>query len=354
MSSSCLLFIFNFSDLFDGGVWTNVTRTAEEHGLTPLVSELKLTMLNARETSTVTSYSFYWEKWSAWCHNLDLNPLMVNQEHIALYLLTLYQEAKSAATIKQTFYAIQWGHKLHGSEINPCDSDWLRLCLDALERKCQKITNRKEPLTTEMIDKLLDKHASQSASVADLRLVTMCVLGFAGFFRFSELVNIRRSDIKFFDMYINIFVTRSKTDVYRDGAWVLIARTNSSRCPYNLLKRYLEVAKIQDNNSDEFIFRSVFWSKKQNCYCLRSNKSVHISYTRIREVFLRSLDDIGYDSKKFGLHSMRSGGASAAANNGINDRLFKAHGRWKSENAKDMYVKDSIDRKLSVSLGLGL
>ena len=47
-------------------------------------------------------------------------------------------------------------------------------------------------------------------------------------------------------------------------------------------------------------------------------------------------------------------GATAAANAGVPDRLFKSHGRWVSETAKDMYVKDCINSKLSVSSSLGL
>ena len=53
-------------------------------------------------------------------------------------------------------------------------------------------------------------------------------------------------------------------------------------------------------------------------------------------------------------YSLRSGGVSAAANNGVRDPLFKRHGRWKSENIKDGYVKDNIHSLLSVSLNLGL
>ena len=48
------------------------------------------------------------------------------------------------------------------------------------------------------------------------------------------------------------------------------------------------------------------------------------------------------------------GGASATANIGVPDRLFKKHGRWRSETAKDGYVKDSMKDRLSVSLNLGL
>jgi hypothetical protein len=52
----------------------------------------------------------------------------------------------------------------------------------------------------------------------------------------------------------------------------------------------------------------------------------------------------------FWLHSCRS----AACKFGITDRLFKIHGRWKSENAKDGYVCEDLQRKLSVSKNLGL
>ena len=66
------------------------------------------------------------------------------------------------------------------------------------------------------------------------------------------------------------------------------------------------------------------------------------------------VEKIGFDQKLFGLHSFRSGGATAAANNGVKDRLFKGHGRWKSEKTKDGYVKDSVSELLSVTLNIGL
>ena len=74
----------------------------------------------------------------------------------------------------------------------------------------------------------------------------------------------------------------------------------------------------------------------------------------MRELILQNLAALGLDPKQFGLHSLRSGGASAAANAGVPDRLFKRHGRWRSENAKDGYVKDSMESRLSVSRDIGL
>ena len=63
---------------------------------------------------------------------------------------------------------------------------------------------------------------------------------------------------------------------------------------------------------------------------------------------------MGYDKTRFGLHSLRAGVASAATNLGIKDKLFKKHGRWRSDRAKDGYIKDNILQRMSVSLNLGI
>ena len=49
-----------------------------------------------------------------------------------------------------------------------------------------------------------------------------------------------------------------------------------------------------------------------------------------------------------------AGGASSAAAAGISDRLFKKHGRWRSEKAKDGYVRETIQEKLHVTKNLGI
>ena len=58
--------------------------------------------------------------------------------------------------------------------------------------------------------------------------------------------------------------------------------------------------------------------------------------------------------ENFGLHSLRSGGASAAANNSISDRLISKQGRWSSEKARNGYIKDSVVKRLTVSNTLEL
>ena len=42
-----------------------------------------------------------------------------------------------------------------------------------------------------------------------------------------------------------------------------------------------------------------------------------------------------------------------AANNGVNDRIFHRHGRWKSEQAEDTYVEDNLEQRLEVLVLFG-
>ena len=54
------------------------------------------------------------------------------------------------------------------------------------------------------------------------------------------------------------------------------------------------------------------------------------------------------------IFSLRSGGATAAAQAGIPDRLFKRHGHWSSDSAKDGYGKDLVASLLEVTQRLGI
>ena len=83
-------------------------------------------------------------------------------------------------------------------------------------------------------------------------------------------------------------------------------------------------------------------------------ESGQISYSCLRDLFHKKLDHLGFSAGDFGLHSLWAGGATVATNAGVPDRLFKRHGRWKSENAKDGYVKDHVNSRLEVSRSLGL
>ena len=112
----------------------------------------------------------------------------------------------------------------------------------------------------------------------------------------------------------------------------------------------MKKGNIRDN-CQKYIFWGIITTKSHSK--LRSCDK-HISYTCIRENVIEGLKNIGAETKLFGLHSLRAGGTTAAANLGVNDRLFKKHGRWKPQKVKDGYIHESIEEKLIVTKNLGL
>ena len=128
-----------------------------------------------------------------------------------------------------------------------------------------------------------------------------------------------------------IKVLKSKNEQLRRRDEVVISALSSCACPAKLLKRYL--SKFQTPpDSRCLIFRPISrW--KGSCKLNSPDKS--ISYSTIRETFRRELKSIGADPSKFGLHSLCSGGATMAANDGVSDRVFHRHGRWRSVQARN-------------------
>ena len=147
-----------------------------------------------------------------------------------------------------------------------------------------------------------------------------------------------------------LFIQKSKTDIYRDGNRIIIARTGNNLCSVKNLEFYLQWVG-NDHKLDFYLFRIL---TKYNDHYIFRKENVPLCYTRMREPFIQAFKPFVSDIKSYGLHSLRSGGATVACNFGVPDRLFKRHGRWRSENAKDGYVKDSFNDLLFVSKNLGI
>ena len=203
----------------------------------------------------------------------------------------------------------------------------------------------------EQIQKIYDHSIKTEPNIWNMKTFTLVNLSFCNFLRYSEASFIRRSDIDLQPSHLKIFIEKSKPDIYRNGNWIYIARVNSKLCPVATLQRYLNMAKLNEN-SEEFIFRSITSHRNHQQRTLRK-KNVPLSYTKARELLLDVVTAVGMLREKFALHSLRSGGALAAAYAGVNDRLFKSHGRWRSESGKDGYVDDNIEALLTVSRMLG-
>ena len=319
--------------------------------LRELAEYLPLVALQSRAPSTAKKYAGAFCRWRTWAATKpQVNPFPAKPIHVGLYLSYLIQKANTSSPVEEVVNALSWAHNLACVE-DPTGHPLVKQVLEGAKRILAHKTDKKEPITPEILKALVDKYATTHATLSDIRTLTICLLGFAGFFRYNELAKIKECDLRFFKENLEIFVESSKTDQYRDGAVVVIAWTGTEYCPVAMLERYMQLANISSSSpSENYIFRRLISTKNGQ----RLRDSANLSYTRARELVLAMLESIGLDRKQFGLHSLRSGGASAAANAGVPDRCFKRHGRWASESAKDGYVQDKLEDRLSVSKKLGL
>ena len=75
----------------------------------------------------------------------------------------------------------------------------------------------KEPIITDSLLSLVDRFGTKDASLADVRALTFCLLGFAGFLRYDELSRLHAGDVTIRDDYMELFIESSKTDQWRGG-----------------------------------------------------------------------------------------------------------------------------------------
>lgn len=320
--------------------------------LKDLVSVVPELVQKCKAHSTVQKYSYGFCRWKNWVIQNSLgenNIFPVNPFHLSLYLAFLAKTNCTVGSVTDAFYSIKWAHDMAGLPSPTDQSSLVKNVFEGAKRTLSHPVKKKEPMTASVLQSVYNA-VFQSDNLYSLRLLTMVILSYCGFLRCGEVLCLRRSDIQIRSTHAEIFIEHSKTDIYRDGAWVILSRLDSRLCPVRNLHIYFEAASIMDD-SEEYLFRNV--TKTKDKYMLRK-ANVPMTYSRFRELFIEHFSPHVPNIRNYGLHSLRAGGATSAANNGIPDRLFKRHGRWRSETAKDGYVKDKLTDLLSVSKNLNL
>ena len=141
---------------------------------------------------------------------------------------------------------------------------------------------------------------------------------------------------------MEIFLEDRKNDQYREGHWIPLSYFPRCKgCPMLLTLKLIDRAKLSGARP---LFSAVTVQDGKEVY---GNQP--ISYSHTRELLLRAFRDVGLPAEQFGTHSLRAGGATLAANQGVPDRVWMEHGGWKSAKAAAGYVKSSKEVKLSVT-----
>ena len=178
---------------------------------------MKSTVLGSKAAGAVRTYLGGFRRWKRWASSNHVCLFPANPFQVAIYLQCLLQDANSPSPVLNAVYSIDWAQQMAGlSKIS--DHPLVALMVSASQRLLGRPKVKKDPVTPEMLKALVEsKITDKSPSVSDRRSAALCLMGYEGCFRFSELSQIKACDVKFFPSYASIFLESSETDQFRDG-----------------------------------------------------------------------------------------------------------------------------------------
>ena len=287
-------------------------------------------LMCSRSGSTAKSYMHSFDRWRKFIIRHGHSDIPAQPVHIALYISHLLDNGASHSTVSSAIYSIKWMHEISGLT-DPTDISFVKSLQESSKRITARPVQRKDPVDSRLLQSLCEMYKN-STDLLVLRNLTMILIEFSGFLRYDELSALKCVDITVETEYLKIFIHRSKTDQLREGSEILISKGITCACPYSMFLRFVSAAKI-DLSSEHFIFKPIFRSSGIAKFIHKNKK---LSYTAARQNIVTLLKKVA-PNLNIGLHSLRSGGATAAANFGVNERCLQRHGRWKSTSSKNMY-----------------
>ena len=96
------------------GVW-EALKELKDPVLNSLAASLKNTVLAGRAPTTITKYTYAFQRWRHWAESKDEIPVFpANETHVALYLQHLGDTTRSWSAVEEAVNAISWAHQLAG------------------------------------------------------------------------------------------------------------------------------------------------------------------------------------------------------------------------------------------------
>ena len=150
--------------------------------------------------STTSKYSCGWACWRRWTQSKQGISLMpAHPSCIALYLLQLTEDALQrnigCSAIDSALYGIRWAHKIEGLE-SPSEHPTVIAAAEGARRKLSKPVQPKQPLDLETVVKVAQYYNTALASLAEIRFLSVFLVGYTGPFRISELLSVNTKFVR--------------------------------------------------------------------------------------------------------------------------------------------------------------
>ena len=281
--------------------------------------------------NTESAYSTYQQQYLSFCTSRGLPKEA--PEAIALFLREGMEERKLTASTLNGVAASAISDLFRYDKISPTLDPMVRATKKVIGRMAKKGPGAKRALPRHLLEDFVD--IVDPKRLKDVRDILLFIMMFGGLFRGSEAAALKAEKVWVEEGNLYIFVEKSKVDQDCHGETIVLAGCPTSQlCPVTWFEIY-----NKERPDGEFLFHNI--SKPgQKLSAKRTN-------TLLKEWLKRA--GVPKDERAlFGSHSLRRGGATAAAAKKIRMLVLKRHGRWKSD-AVYLYIMDSTEERLSVS-----
>ena len=272
---------------------------------------------NSKSANTLRAYQADFKDFSSFCVKNGFNSMPTEPKILSFYLTHLSKTSKFS-TLKRRIASISVIHKMKGHYLDT-KHPIIMENLHGIRRSKGSHQKAKKPLLINDL-KIIIKAINEldQKEIKKIRDKAIILIGFAGGFRRSELVNLDFQDVEFVNEGIKIFIKRSKTDQSGEGNIKAIPYfENQDYCPVLKLKEWMEFSKIN------------------------SGKIFNISDKSVALIIKKYTLLAGLDSNKYGGHSLRSGFATSAAEAGAEERNIMAMTGHKTTQMVRRYIKEA-------------
>ena len=140
---------------------------------------------------------------------------------------------------------LSWTHHLAVVE-DPTDHPLAKQVLAGAKKILDHKTNKKEPITPDILHRMYANFVAPATELPIIHTMVICLLGYAGFFRFSELVSLRECNVTFYAGHMEFLLNPVKqTNSGKELGYLLCTQILPYVCPISMLERYFCLGNIQ-------------------------------------------------------------------------------------------------------------
>ena len=120
-----------------------------------LAASVQDSVIRSKADSTTRKYLAAFRQWKIWAQQQSLRVFPVKESHPVLYMQSLAESINSKSAVEEASNAIALAHAM-GNCCSPTESQFVRSVLQGLQRDLAKPVTKKLPVTTEMLDTIVD------------------------------------------------------------------------------------------------------------------------------------------------------------------------------------------------------